>query len=95
MSYDTADPFEGIDTVERIPVAPTEEFKKEVESLPVKRFSNPALFRGFKKQTIQEFVKYLKHELPGHANPDMTVTIEAFSTEDLEMLAGEFLDVRN
>lgn len=92
MSYDTADPFEGIDTVQRIPAAPTAAFKKEVESTPIKRSTNPALFRGFKKQTIRDFVSYLKQELPGHANPDMTVTIDPFTTNDLELLAGEFLD---
>lgn len=53
---------------------------------------NPHLFKGLKRQTVNEFVQYLKKELPGHANPDMTVVIEPFTTGDLELLAGEFLD---
>lgn len=50
-----------------------------------------SMIRGIRKHAIQKFVQFLKDEAPGHANPDMTVTMEAMSFDDLDTLVNKFL----
>jgi len=50
-----------------------------------------SVIRGIHHHAIKKFVQFLKKEAPGHANPDMTVTIEAMSFDELDKLVEKFL----
>jgi hypothetical protein len=86
------DPFEGMNVFRDLPPAPTDKFIHEVESIPNVRPTNISLLRGLKKQTVEEFVKYLKATFPGEINAtDLSLTLGPIEASDLDKAAITFL----
>lgn len=52
---------------------------------------NVNIIRGIRNHAIRKFVQFLKNEAPGHVNPDLTITMEAMSFDELDKLVEKFL----